>query len=245
MTLDQASGQVWKAQIPFKSGFLLQQRRWQQQQSHIIDEPFSFSLSSCCWRAHLYWGEPTQGDGGLVEDIPWNPCSYQINHSPMPKALCDKSAKSNILWKFSGHPVVTIIDVTIKHFITWCSHFQELFYNSLPVEQKTIKGRTLFSLSKLIKFLSKWILCKNKNDHLTSTRSLKPKQDWVKSKVDRVNDLRLGDIFLDLLKVHATHHLIETSWKLRKVDNPDITTCAFWPQVGQARPPPRKANYAG
>ena len=62
-----------------------------------------------------------------------------------------------------------------------------------------------------------WILCKNKNDHLTSTRSLKPKQDWVKSKVDRVNDLRFGDIFLDLLKVHATHHLIETSWKLRKV----------------------------
>ena len=55
-----------------------------------------------------------------------------------------------------------------------------------------------------------WILCKNKNDHLTSTRSLKPKQDWVKSKVDRVNDLRLGDIFLDLLKVHATHHL--TDW---------------------------------
>ena len=55
-----------------------------------------------------------------------------------------------------------------------------------------------------------WILCKNKNDHLTSTRSLKPKQDWVKSKVDWVNDLRLGDIFLDLLKVHATHHL--TDW---------------------------------
>ena len=98
MTLDQASGQVWKAQIPFKSGFLLQQRRWQQQQSHIIDEPFSFSLSSCCWRADLCWGELTQGDGGLVGDIPWNPCSYQINQSPMPKALCNKSAMPKAIY---------------------------------------------------------------------------------------------------------------------------------------------------